>query len=68
MYFLDFIFFIEQKIYETYLVIPIEQLDPNRSYEVRILYYNSPSRFYVYLRKNINAHAEVKIDYRWSWK
>ncbi|CAF1680755.1 unnamed protein product, partial [Didymodactylos carnosus] len=38
--------------------IPIEKLDLIQSNQVRILYYQNPSRFYVYLRQKINTHAQ----------
>lgn len=49
--------------YHFLLVIPMEKLDfiqPDQN-QIRILYYQNPSRFYVYLREKINTHAQVKI-------
>src|SRR4051812_8784666 len=44
------------------LVIPMEKLDLIQPNEVRILYYQSPSRFYVYLRQKINTHAQFQVE------
>ncbi|CAF3570765.1 unnamed protein product [Rotaria sp. Silwood1] len=42
--------------------IPMEKLDFIQSNQVRILYYQSPSRFYVYLRQKINTHAQFQVE------
>jgi len=34
-------------------------IEPN---EVRILYYQNPSRFFVYLRQKINTHAQFQVE------
>jgi hypothetical protein len=39
--------------------IPMEILDPNQPNQIRILYYITPSRFYVYLREKLNSHTSV---------
>lgn len=39
--------------------IPMETLDPAAPHEIRLLYYISPSRFYVYRREKLSPHASV---------
>ncbi len=48
--------------FEILLVIPMEKLDLIHPNEVRILYYKSPSQFYVYLRQKINSHAQFQVE------
>jgi len=42
-----------------FIDIPMEILDSTHSNQICILYYISPSRFYVYLREKINSHTSV---------
>ena len=37
----------------------MEILDSTQPNQIRILYYISPSRFYVYLREKISSHMSV---------
>ena len=37
----------------------MEILDSTQLYQIRILYYISPSHIYVYLREKINSHTSV---------
>jgi len=39
--------------------IPMEILDCTPSYEICMLYYISPTRFYVYLNEKFNSHTSV---------
>ncbi|CAF1434332.1 unnamed protein product [Adineta ricciae] len=45
-----------------YKFIPMEKLELNQSYQIRILYYISPSHFYVYLKEKFNAHTSFQTD------
>ena len=56
----EFILYIYKKIFPC-LVIPMEELDLIERNEVRILHYENPTRFYVYLREKIRSHKEVKF-------
>jgi hypothetical protein len=40
----------------------MEKLDLINPNEVRILYYQNPSHFYVYLRQKINSHAQFQVE------
>jgi hypothetical protein len=40
----------------------MEKFDFIQPNEVRILYYQNPSRFYVYLRQRINSHAQFQVE------
>lgn len=40
----------------------MEKLDLIQLNQVRILYYQNPSRFYVYLRQKINSHAQFQVE------
>ncbi len=39
----------------------MEKLDLIQPNQVKLLYYQNPSRFYVYLRQKINIHAQVDL-------
>ncbi|CAF4858871.1 unnamed protein product [Rotaria sp. Silwood1] len=45
-----------------YKYIPLERLDYIQSNQIRMLYYICPSRFYVYLRENINSYMSFQND------
>jgi len=40
----------------------MEKFDLIRPNDVRILYYQSPSRFYVYLPQKISTHAKFQVE------
>jgi hypothetical protein len=40
----------------------MEKFDLINPNEVRILYYQNPSHFYVYLRQKINSHAQFQVE------
>ncbi len=40
----------------------MEKFDLIQPNQVRILYYQNPSRFYVYLPQKINIHAQFQIE------
>jgi hypothetical protein len=40
----------------------MEKFDLIHPNEVRILYYENPSQFYVYLRQKINSHAQFQVE------
>jgi hypothetical protein len=40
----------------------MEKLDLIHPNQVRILYYQNPSRFYVYLRQKITSHAQFQVE------
>jgi hypothetical protein len=44
-----------------FIVIRMEVLDLLQSKKIRILYYVSPSHFYVYLQEKTNFHTHVNI-------
>ena len=60
----------------------MEMLDSNQPNQIRILYYISPNRFYVYLRDKLNSHNSVReilfvlakvvfilfISFKWIYK
>ena len=39
--------------------IPMETLDSAQLHQIRMVYYISPSRFYVYLKEKFNSHTSV---------
>ncbi|CAF3651175.1 unnamed protein product [Adineta steineri] len=45
-----------------YKSISMEKLDYSQLYQIRILYYISPSRFYVYLHDKLNAHMSFQKE------
>ncbi|CAF5073177.1 unnamed protein product [Rotaria magnacalcarata] len=46
--------------------IPLEKLDIVQLNQVRILYYQTPSRFYVYLPNKIDTHAQFQVELQLS--
>ena len=44
----------------------MEKLDLIEPNEVRIVHYENPSRFYVYLRGKIRSHIQVKFCFSFS--
>ena len=48
--------------FALFVAIPMEKLELNQSYQIRMLYYISPSHFYVYLKEKFNAHTSVNTN------